>query len=1001
MADGTITAFGGSGIPDQTAQFLARVLAWSTADPPDSYVNIHAFTPKASPRARERYARKGGGRAYASLTEYAELQQFLFLLNRDEDEAFFCVSTRSAVNGTDKAGHRRASRAKSVNQPVQLKAFVLDLDVKAKGYASQRAALAAVLPFLERLGIKPGPIVDTGGGLHVYITLPEPIRPSVWQRLANALIEAAKQAGIQHDVGVTRDDDRLLRLPGSYNRKLAEPRLCRILDLGTDTTLADLEKALAPYRVAAPRANGHSNGALLDPTLFPPRRPITGSEAERVQAEVEQFRVVTSAELLVRACPVVADSLERGGDDDVEPLWFELAKLCHYVEDGRALFHRLSHKYSGQGGDYSPEDTDAKYDTVQTGGWPHCQTIADSSPEAMAICQTCPHWAAKRTPIHATQNGSAHKNGSTLPPAAFAAVGAPDFTDIRPSWLPGHWAYDPDGLVSIAGQPVFTRPVHDVRMTYLPDSTAVVEFQFSRGTRDLNDVGKFTIPTQAMHNNGKFHETIMAHGLGLERLTSKDNQTMGTDLLTQIQLARAAVTQQRTGWLGKEFAYGGQLYTAEGPRPSGSTPISLLTPRGNLADWKAAAAALMGRNCIEMEIIMATGYTGPLVAMSGVPGTLLHVFGETGRGKTLACTVACSVACDPQAVIKDQTQMAGPQRITTFNNIPVYFDEFVRDDSRETKGFAQLVKNATSGSSRLRLDRSGREREVETSRNQVVGCANRRLTEVSKLSTTNAQAARIVEFEMSNAIQQSGLAQADFISVGKALQHNHGVAMQVYIDFVVRNYDAVNSMVQDMLRWLNNRLQSGHSERFWIAQLAIIFVAVRLASKLGLQQFNISAIQKFLLDWYIAHRDSVFGSVVDTDNPEYQLSLLNMFYNDNLDKKLTTSYLARRGRHVERAKEEGDVRLNPITLRPRELAIRIASKDAKMLISVDKLRRWCESRSGSFEQLKVCLTRANYCTYERKNKSIGGGTHYPTVSEPVLMFDLNDPRNAGFLPEED
>ncbi len=54
----TGTPFGGSYTPDPLLQFLQRVVPWSLTDPPDSYVNIHAFggdipTPF-----------KGGGRAF-------------------------------------------------------------------------------------------------------------------------------------------------------------------------------------------------------------------------------------------------------------------------------------------------------------------------------------------------------------------------------------------------------------------------------------------------------------------------------------------------------------------------------------------------------------------------------------------------------------------------------------------------------------------------------------------------------------------------------------------------------------------------------------------------------------------------------------------------------------------------------------------------------------------------------------------------------------------------
>ena len=996
MTGDTISAFGGAEIPDELARFLARVLAWSTAGPP-SYVNIHAFTPKQNPKVQ--FRRVGGGRAYASLTEYAELQQFLFLLNRDEDEVFFCLSTRSAHKGSGR-DHLKASRSKRVNQPVQLKALVLDLDVKPKGYPSQRAALAAVLPFLERLGIQPGPIVDTGGGLHVYITLSEPITPSVWQPLANALIEAAKQAGIKHDVGVTRDDDRLLRLPGSFNRKTAEPRPCRILDLGADTTLADLQAALAPYRgVVTSRPNGHTNGALLDPALFPPRRPITGGEAERVQAEVELFRVATSPELLVRACGVVADSLDRGGDGDLEPLWFELAKLCHYVEDGHALFHRLSHKYDG----YSIEEADTKYNSVQTGGWPHCQTIASSSPDAMAICQTCPHWGGQRTPIHAAQNGAVPHvngglNGHALPAQAFAAVGTLGFTEIRPPWLPEEYIRDGNSYVWVDSALVFNRPVYSIEAVYHPEpeNRLMIDFEYGKGTADTDDVGKFSISAGTLATAAKFAEATIGHGLVLNR-NLPQGRNVATDILTRIQTMRAARTEQRTGWVGREFAYGGHIYTATGPRPAGAAPIQYLAPRGRLDEWQAAVDFFMGRGCIEMEIIMATGYTGPLVEMAGVPGVLLHVFSDgSGVGKTMASTVACSVASDPSAIVRDTTPNAGQERITAFNNITVYFDEMIADAIRDTRQFPQLVKNATSGSGRNRLHRTGDMRKVATSRNQVVGCSNRRLTEVSKVATTNAQAARIVEIEMSDALKKAGIEPPELTPIGQTLEKNYGVAMPVYIDFVVRNYDAVNDMMQSTMRWLNHRLKSGHSERFWIAQLTIILVAVRIARKLGLQRFDVDAIQKFLLDWYAHHREAVFGSEADTHNPEYQLAQLYAFYNDNLDKRLTTDYLPRRGAAKDRVREE----LFGQIIRPRELAIRVATKDCKMFVSEPKLENWHKLRGTTFQAQKATLIRAGYCMHHRKGKTIGGSTNFTTMPEHILEFDLNDPRLADFLPDE-
>ena len=162
---------------------------------------------------------------------------------------------------------------------------------------------------------------------------------------------------------------------------------------------------LAHYPVRPTPVSGHNGSAQLDPAIFPPRRPINGKDTAHVQADLEHARVVTSIDLLRGACPVVADSDERGGDTDREPLWFELAKLCHYVENGRDYFHDLSSEDER----YDPEATDAKFDTAQPQGWPACATIAAASPAAAKICEGCSHFNKGRSPIHFAR--AQHVNG--------------------------------------------------------------------------------------------------------------------------------------------------------------------------------------------------------------------------------------------------------------------------------------------------------------------------------------------------------------------------------------------------------------------------------------------------------------------------------------------------------------------------------------------------------------------------------------------------------------
>lgn len=1002
------TAFGGVPMPDPLAQFLGRVLAWSATDPPDSYVNIHGFTPKDAVAGRQ-FPRKGGGRAFGSMLEYQQLTQFLWMLDRDGDEVFFCISTRSAHKGVDKQGNKKATRAKALNRPVRLKAFVLDLDVKPKGYPSQRAALAAVLPFLDGFGIRPGPIVDTGVGLHVYVTLDQPITPAQWQPLANALIEATRQAGVKFDVAVTRDDDRILRLPTSFNRKdPANPKLCRILTLGHDTALADLEKALAPYSgisrsVNEPRTNGH---AKLDLSFLPPRPPITrGPDVDRLRAERERMRVVTSPGLLLEECPVTADSLWRGGDGDREPLWFELAKLCHYVEEGREFFHELSAKDER----YDEDQTDEKFDIAEPQGWPACATIGAASEEAERICRACPHYGEGKSPLHFATRGdppgeaqsgqvNGHVNGHALS-AGFLTADMPG----RPIWLPEKYRYENHYILTPEGQRCFSAPILNIRPRYDHDGTGYamsIEFTTLRGTHDTDDTNTFSVSASVLASRVKTAEAMGKYGLFPNPL-QKDHDTM-TDIMTQVRDRRLMVTRERTGWNDEstEFYFGGKVYTKEGPRPGSPSREPYLEPAGNLDEWKVYANHYVGRGLVEMETIMATGYTGPLVPFSGVDGVFLYVWsGRSGRGKSAACAVACSVSCDPNAVVKSNTLKAGLKRIVTFNNIPVFFDELVLDDPEQNRALGQTIKNTVAGSDMLRLRRMGdAEQETRHSRNQVVACGNRRVTEVTRAVETNSQAARVVEFEISDALVKAGFSQAEVPRVKHGLEHNYGVAMDVYIDHVARHREQIAEAITLTMAWLEGRLKLRGDVRFWIAQMAVIIVAAKLAKLLGLQQFDVSAIQKFLCDWCRRRHADVYGTDNDADTVEFHMQRIRDFYNDNMRTRLLTPHMARPGQRKEKALNWEQL----VGVGPNELSIRIAVEDKRMFLSARKFKNWCykyEQQGASFEQTKAVLLQGSACTYERKNKSIGGGSDYVTAQEPVLSFDLSDPRNVGFIEE--
>ena len=109
-----------------------------------------------------------------------------------------------------------------------------------------REAADGVADALRALPFPPSAIVYSGGGLHAYWRLAEPDGDLDAVEAVNARL-ATICAGDE----AVKNRARVMRLPGSMNRKYAEPVQCEVLDRfdawARDYDLADLADALADY----------------------------------------------------------------------------------------------------------------------------------------------------------------------------------------------------------------------------------------------------------------------------------------------------------------------------------------------------------------------------------------------------------------------------------------------------------------------------------------------------------------------------------------------------------------------------------------------------------------------------------------------------------------------------------------------------------------------------------------------------------------------------------
>jgi hypothetical protein len=381
--------------PFSTRDFLSRVLPWPAPDQ-SGWCNVHYTIP-------------GKDVGYPG-RPYKELDKFLAMVDwgkahpKNVSDIFFCLSRQSQVG--EKIGNTfRALRRKE--NALAIKAIYLDVDVKeGRGYEDILSAVKAVNAFTitARLPWYTA-LVGSGGGLHVYMISDKPLSLSEWAPFAEGLRFLAEQHGLRCDLFVTTDCSRVLRVPGTFNRKTSTPRPVKLLylddkDIDFDTALAHIKRA--PL-AGAPSPKGLPLKLVLFESGPPPFDLGEDLNSPEYQTKLGRISDGTPDDLDAKAlldhggCPFFQDALRTGGANVGQGLWMMTALACTFLRGGRELFHRLSKGHKT----YTYEDTDAMFDRKLAErdklGWPHCATMQKWGSQK---CAGCEHLNKMKSPLH-------------------------------------------------------------------------------------------------------------------------------------------------------------------------------------------------------------------------------------------------------------------------------------------------------------------------------------------------------------------------------------------------------------------------------------------------------------------------------------------------------------------------------------------------------------------------------------------------------------------------
>jgi hypothetical protein len=397
-------ACSGSNVTVTVTEFMSAVVPWPT----DGFGHVNLHYSMINPRAGEADQEpvlKGMGWPFKDIGTFIQRAFWISTIANFRD-VWFCTSRQrdAALNtkGKPKALRRHANA-------MDLKAIWIDVDVKpndttGKHYTTMKEAWDAICAFRVKVGLPQfSAVVNSGGGLHLYWVSDRPLEPAQWLPYAAGLKALLLKEGVRCDAGLTTDDVRLLRVPGTFNHKYDPPREVQLMPLPLAIYDFAATMSFLATVAPAPSAPAGANQLLFDPLAFTGVTPILAASATDTLGAGIEKRVARPLDPgpVFAQCPFMEGALAKGGADLDQPLWNISVLATTFMENGDVHAHAISKDHAA----YSASETQALYDrkmaerTDRGIGYPSCKTIAGLGCKA---CTSCSHYSKKKSPLNLT-----------------------------------------------------------------------------------------------------------------------------------------------------------------------------------------------------------------------------------------------------------------------------------------------------------------------------------------------------------------------------------------------------------------------------------------------------------------------------------------------------------------------------------------------------------------------------------------------------------------------
>lgn len=275
----------------------------------------------------------------------------------------------------------------------------------------------------------------------------------------------------------------------------------------------------------------------------------------------------------------------------------------------------------------------------------------------------------------------------------------------------------------------------------------------------------------------------------------------------------------RLGWIGTDFFPYADKMIFDGDIEQEKT-VEAMQEAGDFSIWARECKEV--RKNLLVRIMMDSCLASVLIEKIGGLCFVLHLWGMSGMGKTVALLVCASLWGKPDTLLSsaDATQNYCTNRAAFFRNLPVLIDETQVAASSKENGLDKLIYLMTEGKTRGRLDRNSKERNGKS-----WACVSVFTGEKPMISGKSGAGAinRVIELELENKLFE------DFGHTLEVIRNHYGHAGRKFIEYLKKsNLEDIKEEYQTICKEITECSESTGKQN---QSLAFILLADKLAGK--------------------------------------------------------------------------------------------------------------------------------------------------------------------------